>query len=166
MHALWEKYAVNHNINAFSASKPEAKLQLHQHFWTLIRVLLPSPCRASEFPRPRPSPSRRPSEPLRPPRQQPHPGPLRPAAAAPPPVPQEGSSVRPRRRRHFSLLTVEDSEHRKEASTLREREKGRGGEGRGHWWSVCPRAPATTLDLAQHCLSAGRGGTDASPWLS
>ena len=49
------------------------------------------PYRASELPRSRST--RGPPEPLRPPRQQPHPGTLRPAARPPPPLPQENTSV-------------------------------------------------------------------------
>lgn len=57
----------------------------------------PSACRASEFPRP--LATRGPAGPLRPPRQQPHPGTLRPAAGPPTPLPEEDASVRPQQRR-------------------------------------------------------------------
>lgn len=60
------------------------------------------PYRASELPRPRST--RGPPEPLRPPRQQPHPGTLRPAARPPPPLPQENTSVTVRA--SFLLLTL------------------------------------------------------------
>lgn len=117
----------------------------------MLLTLLPFPCRAPEFPRPRPSPSRRPSEPLRPPGQQPHPGPLRPAAAAPPSVPQEGSSVRPPAAAEtfftFSRWKVES----------------RGKRLVPDWRIACPPSLAATLDLAQHCPSVEPRGTDASP---
>lgn len=59
----------------------------------------PSACRASEFPGP--LSTRGPSGPLRPPRQQPHPGTLRPAAGPPTPLPEEDASVRPQQRRQL-----------------------------------------------------------------
>lgn len=78
--------------------KPKSQLETISRYFIFLNKCIkrltsppPPPPRASELPRPRSV--RGPPEPLRPPREQPHPGALRPAARPPPPLPQESPPV-------------------------------------------------------------------------